>query len=138
VLQTAQQQAQTALENHIANTMTDPTVGDVIGGRRTIIQQHPVLPSSLQNRIVVTGSRYGTLPAALQQTMTFSFGRDIQGYPINAITLPWVQLNNHKVTLSFKPATPEDEQALLSLLPDVEITDISQLPGSKRSINPIL
>jgi hypothetical protein len=130
VLQTAQQQAQTALENHIANNMTDPTVGDVIGGRRTIIQQHPVLPSSLQNRIVVTGSRYGTLPAALQQTMTFSFGRDIQGYPINAITLPWVQLNNHKVTLSFKPATPEDEQTLLSLLPDGEITDISQLPGS--------
>ncbi|MEW8288483.1 MAG: hypothetical protein AB2697_21085, partial [Candidatus Thiodiazotropha endolucinida] len=40
------------------------------------------------------------------------------------------QLNNQKVTLSFKPATEADEQALQSLLPEGEITDISQLPSS--------
>lgn len=128
VLQTAQTQAQTALQDYITNNMTNPTVGDVIGGRKTIIKQYPVLPSSLQNKIVVIGKRYGALPSALQQKMVFSLGRDVLGYPINPITVPWVKLNNHKVTLSFKPATPADEQTLLSLLPEGEITDISQLP----------
>ncbi|MFV1998709.1 MAG: hypothetical protein ACC641_11970, partial [Acidiferrobacterales bacterium] len=35
-----------------------------------------------------------------------------------------------KVTLSFKPATADDEAALTALLPEGEITDISQLPSS--------
>ncbi len=46
------------------------------------------------------------------------------------MTLPWASLNNHKVTLSFKPASDADEQALLALLPEGEITDPSQLPTS--------
>ncbi len=44
--------------------------------------------------------------------------------------MPWAQLNNQRVTLSFKPATADDEAALLALLPDGDITDISQLPTS--------
>lgn len=130
ILQDAQFQAQTTLEDYITNNMVDPTVADVIGGRRTIIKQHPALPSSLQNRIVVFGTRYGSVPSALKQTMTFSFGRDILGYPQNPVTIAWPKLNNHKVTLSFNPATQEDEQALLSLLPEGEITDINQLQTS--------
>jgi hypothetical protein len=39
-------------------------------------------------------------------------------------------LNNEKVTLSFRPATPDDEAALQALLPEGEVTDISQLPSS--------
>jgi hypothetical protein len=116
------------LQNHITNNMQNPTVGDVIGGKKTLIKQYPVLPSSLQNKIIVIGKRYAALPATLQQKMIFSLNKDAQGYPQDSITVPWVKLNNHKVTLSFKPATAADEQTLLSLLPAGEITDISQLP----------
>lgn len=130
ILQAAQTQAQSALENHI-NTMTDPTVGDVIGGRKTIIEEYPTLASSLPNAIITTGTRYDKLPESLQQRVTYTFA-DGEGYyqsgPNTAFA--WSAVNNEKVTLSFKPATADDEATLQSLLPEGEITDLSQLPNS--------
>jgi hypothetical protein len=130
ILQNAQTQAQNALEQHIQDNLPDPTVGDVIGGAKISIQEYPVLPSSLPNRIVTTGARYGQLPTQLQHQISYAFEKDILGDPIDPITFAWPEINNQKITLSFKPATPEDEQALQSLLPEGEITDINQLPDS--------
>lgn len=130
VLQNAQEQAQQALEQHINDNMTDPTVGDVIGGRKTIIQEYPVLPSALPNATAVIGATYGKLPEQLQQKISFAFGKDVLGDPIDPVTLTWPTINNERVTLSFKPATEDDEQALEALLPEGEITDVSQLPSS--------
>ena len=81
-------------------------------------------------KVVVKGARYAALPVLLQNTMTFSFGTDILGELINPVTLPYAKLNNHKATLSFKPATAADEAALLALLPEGQITDPSQLPSA--------
>ena len=130
ILETAQTQAQTALEDYITNQMTDPTVGDVIGGKKTIIQEYSVLPSALPNKVITTGARYAELPNGLRYQMSFAFGKDVLGELINPITYPLAQVNNHKVTLSFTPATADDEAALEALLPEGEITDISQLPSS--------
>jgi hypothetical protein len=129
LLQNAQQQTQAALEQYITDNLPDPTVGDVIGGRRTIVQEFPVLPSASPYRVMLTGARYATLPASLQQKMAIGFSRNYDG-SINGVSFPWAQINNKKMTLSFRPATDADEQALLSLLPAGEITDISQLPSS--------
>lgn len=130
ILQNAQIEAQQKLEAYIQNNLTDPTVGDVIGGRQTIIQEYPMLPSSLPNKIVVTGSRYDKLPGQLQQKITWAFGKDILGDLIDPVSFPFAKVNNQKITLSFRPATEADEQALQSLLPEGEITDISQLPST--------
>jgi hypothetical protein len=130
ILESAQAEVQAAVEAHITNNLPDPTVGEVIGGRKTIVQESPVLPTGLPHPVVVEGARYGALPAGLQQTMTFSFSRDLFGYPSDPLTLPWAALNNQKITLSFRPNTADDEAALLALLPEGEITDISQLPSS--------
>ena len=130
ILETAQSQAQQALEDYIDNNLTDPTVGDVIGGRKTIIQEFPILPVSPTNDILVIGSRYDQIPASLQQSITYAFSRDIFGEMIDPVTLRYANANNEKVTLSFKPATESDEAALEALLPEGEITDISQLPSS--------
>lgn len=130
VLQTVQTEAQQKLETYVKNNMTDPTVGDVIGGRKTIIKEYPMLPSSLPNIIKVSGSHYDKLPSQLQQTITWAFNKDILGYLIDPVSYPFAKVNNQKITLSFKPATEVDEQALLSLLPEGEITDISQLPST--------
>jgi hypothetical protein len=54
---------QAAVEAHITNNLPDPTVGDVIGGRKTIVQESPVLPTGLPHPVVVEGARYGALPA---------------------------------------------------------------------------
>jgi hypothetical protein len=123
ILADAQQQAQTRLEQYIADNLSDPTVGDIVGGRKTIVQEFPLLPSALVNRIVTVGATYGHLPAALQQRIVWSLG--VGGAPVS---FPWARTNNRKVTLSFRPATEADEQALQGLLPEGAITDLSQLP----------
>jgi len=130
ILETAQSTAQTALTDYINTNLTNPTVGDVIGGRKTIIQEYRSLPSSLPNRIVVEGSRYDKMPAALQQQVTYSLGVDELRQPYNPTTFAYAALNNEKVTLSFRPETAADEAALLALLPEGEITDLSQFPSS--------
>lgn len=130
ILQNAQTQAQTALQTYITNNLPNATVGDVIGGRKIIARNSTVLPTGLSYRSVVIGARYGALPSALENSMTLAFGTDPLGEPINPITFPWPKLNNHKVTLSFRPATATDEQTLASLLPSGPITDPSQLPSS--------
>ncbi len=129
-LEAAQAQVQTALEDYIANSLDDPTVGDVIGGRKTIIQEFPILPSGLPNLVVTEGARYGKLPGNLQQTVSYRIGQS-NGFSLDEpLTLPWPKVNNEKLTLSFRPATQADEDALQALLPAGEITDVSQLPGS--------
>ena len=130
ILQTAQTTAQTKLTDYINTNLTNPTVGDVIGGRKIITSSSTVLPASMPYKIVIKGARYAALPGLLQNTMTFSFGTNSLGGLVNPITLPYAKLNNHKVTLSFKPATQADEDALLALLPEGDITDPSQLPSS--------
>ena len=130
ILQNAQSEAQQKLQDYINNNMTNPTVGDVIGGGQTIVQEFPTLPGSLPNKVVVTGTRYGSVPDALRARMRLAFNTDVTGELDGPVTLPWARLNNHKVTLSFRPATAADEQALASLLPQGEITDLSQLPSS--------
>ncbi|NND83359.1 MAG: transglutaminase domain-containing protein [Gammaproteobacteria bacterium] len=118
----AQEQAQADLQAYIENNLTDPTVGDVIGGRRTIIKEYPALPSSLPYEYV-RGTTYGSIPAALQNKVAVGFDDD-------RVEFPFARVNNQKVTLQFTPATQADEDALAALLPDGEITDVSQLPDS--------
>ena len=130
LLKDAQAQAQQKLQTYIQTQMQNPTVGDVIGGAKTIVQEFPMLPSALPNPIVATGARYDKLPVSLQQHIRYSFDKDIEGNMVDPIGFAFAKVNNQKITLSFKPATEADEQTLKSLLPTGEITDLSQLPKS--------
>lgn len=127
ILQNAQAQAQTELETYINTNMPNATVGDVIGGRRTIIKSGPGLPSSLPNPIVVTGTRYDKLPTQLQARLGVSLGKNELRQQLPPIILPWAKVNNHKLTVSFRPESQADEDALAALIPE-GLTDISQLP----------
>jgi len=130
ILENAQTQVRITLEAYIKNSLANPTVGDVIGGRKTIVKTQTVLPAALPNRLVVTGARYAAVPQSLQNAMVLAMGRDLLGELRHAVGFAWPMVNNHKLTLSFRPATAADEQTLLSLLPEGEITDPSQLPSS--------
>lgn len=130
VLRNAQSQTQIMLENYVNENLENGTVGDLIGGRKIIPHLSSVLPATLPYRQTVSGARFGTLPNQLQNAMTFGFGTDFLGDPVISVTLPWPRLNNHKITLSFEPATEADEQTLKSLVPTGPITHPSQLPRS--------
>ncbi len=130
ILQNAQTQMQTSLQDYISQNLPNATVGDVIGGRTIVEQHHSGLSASLANPIVAVGTRFASVALKLEQSMTFGFGRDVSGYPLQEVSYPFAAINNQRITLSFKPATQADQDALASLLPDGDITDISQLPTS--------
>src|SRR4030065_418073 len=56
ILTNAQTQAQTALETHIQHNMTNPTVGDVIGGKRIIQHTASVQPTWHPYTALLTGA----------------------------------------------------------------------------------
>jgi hypothetical protein len=123
--------AQEAAEDSLAafvEQLEDPTVADIIGGRKVILREAPVLPSGLPFQRAVEGARYAALPGSLQPRIAFGLGADVLGDPIQQVSFPWASLNNRKVTLSFRPATEEDEAVLDALLPEGDISDLSELP----------
>ena len=129
ILTTTQAQMQTALEQHITNNLPNPTVGDVIGGRRTIVKEYPTLPASPQVKILVKASDFAEMQDAMRPKYRLAFDKDILGDIINPLELNFAKLNNHKLTLSFKPATTTDEQALAALVPE-NAQSIEDLPTS--------
>jgi len=123
VLAQAQEQSAERLRLFI-NAMDQPTIGDLIGERRTVVRDSVILPSGLPYQRVVEGARYDVLPKELQARITFALG-SVQSL---SAEFAWATLNNRKVTLSFRPATPADEETLRALLPDVKLDDFSDLP----------
>ena len=117
IMQTALTQVQTSLGSYVENQLSNPTVSDVIGGRRTIIEEYPAIPSNMETNVLATGARYSQIPDQLAPKISFAFSTDILGYPNDPITFRWSKLNNRKVTLSFRPASQADEDALDSLIP---------------------
>jgi len=130
ILEESAVQTQQTVADYIDINLINPVVKDVIGQRIAITKEYPILPSSLPNSIVVEGARYSKLPSSLQQTIGWAFDRDIIGKAINIVSFPMAKVNNEKVTLSFKPATADDDAVLKSLLPEGGITDISQIPNN--------
>jgi hypothetical protein len=128
IIAAAQKQAQQKLEDYI-DQMQDPTVGDVIGGRTIKPQTLPYLPGTLPYLAAVKGYTYAQLPANLQVRVTLGLGWDRydQSYQQSG-TWPLYQLNQRNITISFKPATTADENALKALIPE-NLTDPSQLPS---------
>ena len=127
ILADAQEQVQADLEAYIENNVEDPTVGDVIGGRKVIVKEYPTVPSALPYRLLVDEARYAAVPEAFQQAITLAFGVSHSGFPVDPITIPWARVNNHKLTVSFSPATEADEQQLEDIYP-ADAQDLEDLP----------
>jgi len=120
LIQNAITQRQAAVDAYVQATDPYATVSDVIGGK--VIQPFnlPHLASGLPYKLVTRGATYGVLPSQLSFHITFDFQSvDQWGFATGGVpvTLPMADLNNEKVTVSYKPATVADEQTLASYLP---------------------
>jgi len=133
LIQDAITQRQAAVDAYVQATDPYATVRDVIGGK--VIQPFNLghLASGLPYKLVTRGATYGALPSSLSYHISFDFQTvDNWGFATGGVpvTLPMADLNNEKVTASYKPATAADEQVLVSLLPAGKITGITQLPSN--------
>jgi len=109
--------------------MGNASVGSVFGGRKFILRSQPILPSGFPHRRAIEGVRFSELPTSLQPRVRFEFGVDPLGVPAHTVSYAWSELNNQKITLSFRPATEDDEIALEAFFPEGDISDLNQLPA---------
>jgi hypothetical protein len=121
---------QSQVENYISTNYPDATVGDILGAKEIKAESYSFLLGTLPYKRVVTGTKYSDLPDNLRHRWSMN----IAGYaPISySATLP--ELAGKKITLSYSPATPEDEAVIESYLPepheDGTPIDPSELPSS--------
>ena len=97
-----------AVEPALDSEMPDATVADVFGGLSIDAAPLPLLPASLQGRVVAVGSRSAELPAALRHRIEIDM-LDSYGFPAGLhLELPTVDLADARLTLNYVPASDED------------------------------
>lgn len=120
LIQQTMQDYQTQVQNYISQNYPSATVGDVLGKKEIIKQEFPYLLGTLPYKMIVKGTTYTSVPDSLRHRITFNVTKDIYdtelGTPIN-ITKSLPELAGKKITLSYSPATPQDEAVINSYLP---------------------
>ncbi len=139
IIERAQQDAQKKLEAHIEK-MKDPTVGDVIGGNKIIVEAYPVITATLPMQTIIRGADFAAIPDNQQVKIGLGL-KTVQSVGIinipsydfddeyNLTYYPLSQWNSEKSILRFTPSTDADRQALAALIPE-NATSIDDLPGS--------
>ena len=136
-IQQTMEDYQTQVENYINQNYPGATVGDVLGKKEIIQKSFPYLLGTLPYKVVVTGQKTASISDNLRHKIRFKLIRDIYddfSDTFMDITKSIPELAGKKITLSYSPATPEDEAVINSYLPepnpDGTPIDPSQLPTS--------
>lgn len=140
-LQDYQSRVQTYLQQNYANV----TAGDVLGKKEIVKQEFPYLLGTLPYRGAIRGVAFAELPDNYRHKLSFNVRSDSvdlslidPGAPVLDtslnITKALPELAGKKITLSYSPATPQDEAVINSYLPQphADGTPIqpSELPSS--------
>lgn len=136
-IQQHMQAYQTQVQNYISQNYPNATVGDIIGKKEIVKEEFPYLLGTLHRRVIAKTWEQPDLPDNLRHKITFNVTKDIYdselGTPIN-ITKSLPELAGKKITLSYGPATAQDEAVINSYLPkphaDGTPIDPSELPSS--------
>ena len=117
LVQQTMQDYQAQVQNYIQQNHPNATVGDVIGKKEIIKQEFGILVGTLPYKTIQAGAEFATVPANLRATMSFSIP-DTSGMGTGlfySTSLP--EIAGKKITLSFSPATANDQAVIESLLP---------------------
>ncbi len=133
-VQQTMQDYQTRVNDYIQQNYPSATVGDVIGTKQIIQQNFPILLGTLPYKTVQVGSEFTAVSDNLRETIRFTIPDPTGATAGLSYTTSMAQIAGKKITLSFSPATDNDEAVLESLLPvpnpNGTPIDPSQLPLS--------
>lgn len=127
--QQTMQDYQTRVQSYIKQNYPTATVGDILGKKEIIKQEFPYLLGTLPYRTAVKGATFANIPDTLRQKLSFNVKNDtVDLPPIDPAAPPVVdtslniskslaELAGKKITLSYSPATPQDEAVINSYLP---------------------
>ncbi|ETW93874.1 MAG: hypothetical protein ETSY1_37320 [Candidatus Entotheonella factor] len=112
---------QDQLNSFIEGQNPNATVGDVMGTKRIIPAQRPLLASTLPYGMVVRGGTFSQIPAHLRHQFRFvlyasDFDRTFD-IPVFSFSGGLPQLAGQKMTLSFAPQTQADRDTIHNSLP---------------------
>jgi len=120
LIQQGMQDYQTRVQNYIGQNYPNATVGDVLGKKEIVKQEFSYLLGTLPYNDIAVGWKNSSLPDNLRHKITFNVTKDMYdeflGTPIN-ITKSLPELAGKKITLSYSPATTDDETVINSFLP---------------------
>jgi transglutaminase-like putative cysteine protease len=127
--QQTMQDYQTQVQNYLTQNHPNATVGDVIGKKdvdttNLDTKSYPYLLGTLPYRTAVKGSVFTSIPDTLRHKLTFSVKNDRATSVLGTtdtspllIIKSLAELAGKKITLSYSPATPDDEAVINSYLP---------------------
>jgi len=137
-IQTALTSYQTQVQDYINTTKPNATVGDVIGSKTIVPENHSILMGTLPYITIATGGKFAALPNHVRHQFEYDLYASAMDRAMGSPTISLKQslpsLAGKKITLSFAPATPADANLIASYLPapNANGTPIlpSQLPTS--------
>lgn len=134
-IQQQMQNYQTQVQNYITQNYPNATVGDVLGKKEIIKQNFTYLLGTLPYRNYILGVRYSEIPDNLRHKIIFKVTKDIYDTDTSInITKSLPEIAGKKITLSYSPATADDEAVINSYLPkphaDGSPIQPSELPTS--------
>ncbi len=91
ILENAQARMRTESQTYLTSQPTPPTVGDVIGGRNTILQDDKGFAGSLPNRVV---AKSATMDRLLFQCWVSHWSNFCEAYDSDAASLSWATKRN--------------------------------------------
>ena len=144
--QQAMQDYQTRVQNYISQNYPNATVGDVLGKKEIVKQEFPYLLGTLPYRGAIRGAAFTEIPDTLRHKLSFSVtSNGLDETPL-ATTKSLAELAGKKITLSYSPATSQDEAVISSYLPKphadgtpIQPSELpSQLPAYLINVKPEL
>jgi hypothetical protein len=109
------------INTYVAAQKADAILGDVLGTKRILTAQRPVLALGLPYYLVVRGNVWAQLPENLRHTFQFTLYTTaldrLLDAPIVRLTHSLPRLAGTQLTLSFAPASQADADFLTNALP---------------------
>ncbi|MCK4911774.1 MAG: transglutaminase domain-containing protein [Thermodesulfovibrionales bacterium] len=136
IINSAMSNYRAQVEQYMASNNPDATVGDVLGTKKIMKHEFPVLMGTLVYKTKAVHSRYREIPDSLRHKITFSVAPTSSNYYVApfSITKSLPEIAGKKITLSYSPATQADEDVINSYLPtphaDGTPIEPSELPTS--------
>ena len=144
--QQTMQDYQTRVQSYIETNYPNATIGDVLGKKEIVKQEFPYLLGTLPYRTAVKGATFTSIPDTLRHKLSFNVKKEAVDLasldpdapaPVDKslnILKSLAELAGRKITLSYSPATAQDEAVINSYLPtphaDGSPIQPSELPSS--------
>jgi hypothetical protein len=131
-IQTTLTNYQAQLQNYINQNMPNATIGDIIGKKTIITKSLPIFSETLPYKTITKGWKSSEIPDNLRHKVAFNLLDEWGLYTVISVTKALPEIAGEKITVSYAPASSNDESILLSYVN----TGANSLPAYLINLKP--